>query len=45
MTCQLHLSAGEDHGADPTGSYAKAHRRQGGGTGEPACLHQKASPT
>jgi len=23
-------SAGEDHGADPAGSYAKAHGREGG---------------
>jgi len=30
------LCAREDHGADPPGSYARAHGRQGGKTGEPA---------
>lgn len=33
--------ARDDLGADTPGSYAKAHRRQGGDTGELACFHQQ----
>jgi len=28
-TCHSHLCAGEDHGVDPPGSYAKAHGGEG----------------
>jgi len=40
QNCQSHLCVGEDHGADPPGSDAKARGRQRADMGEPAWLHQ-----
>jgi len=40
VTCQPHLCARQDDGADPPGSYAEAHRREGGNMGEPAWLQR-----
>ena len=39
-TCQPHLCAWEDHGADPPRISAKVHGGQGGDSRQPAWLHQ-----
>ncbi|TRZ13178.1 hypothetical protein HGM15179_013921, partial [Zosterops borbonicus] len=40
LTCQLHLSALEDHGTDSPSSCAEALGEQGSDLGQPAQLHQ-----
>ena len=45
LTCQSHLCAGEDHGADHPGNYTKAHKREEGDLKQPARLHQAQNLT